>query len=272
MTSCSVLSITKSALLPFERTAPTNTKERFVYTLACSLPWGLTIGKSIHGLGLFATAKFAKGQVLYTGSHIVIQDFGGGKVLLKTNIGSFVLETKKHGSLQPDGICHIYTFDAFTNHCCSPNTYSADERCDEAGGTYKTVALRDISPGEEITCDYDLYEYDAKQMAIAECRCGSACCRGRALGFMHWPEELQIPMLPRLEETLLGHWRAAHPRVLLRSVAAPAGVGIVRLADDSLTLVATRSFSPGEVVMRVRLYAITDRSCALESPASFRSS
>lgn len=53
----------------------------------------------------------------------------------------------------------------YENHSCEPNTLMLNQHCD--------IAIRDIHPGEEITCDYgslNLY-YDLK------CFCKSAQCR-----------------------------------------------------------------------------------------------
>ena len=224
-------------------------KNACVYTVECILPPGLTIGKSCHGLGVFSTHQFLKGQILYTGIYQTVEDVGEGIIILKTNTGIYVLDSRKHSTLQADGTRHLYSFDSYTNHSCSPNTYSADEQHHDTGGTYKTVALCDIMPGDEITCDYDLYELDSRDMGITECRCESPNCRRQAIGFMHWPEEQQIPMLARLEDHLLTHWREQHPRIFLRAVAAPAGLGIARSGDgDDLTLIATRDFAAGEIV------------------------
>jgi hypothetical protein len=50
-------------------------------------------------------------------------------------------------------------------------------------------------PGEEITCDYDLFEWDARDKGISKCECGAPNCRGAALGFKFLPFDLQCEMI-----------------------------------------------------------------------------
>jgi uncharacterized protein len=68
----------------------------------------------------------------------------------------------------------------FINHSCEPNVGFA--------GNIVLVAMRDISPGEELTTDYALFDdYDG---AMA-CRCGTPSCRG-TIGGRDWQRpELQ---------------------------------------------------------------------------------
>jgi uncharacterized protein len=55
----------------------------------------------------------------------------------------------------------------FLNHSCEPNVGFA--------GNTVLVAMRDISPGEELTTDYVLFDdYDGSM----ECQCGTPSCRG----------------------------------------------------------------------------------------------
>lgn len=54
----------------------------------------------------------------------------------------------------------------FINHSCGPNVGFA--------GNTVLVAIRDISPGEELTADYALFDdYDG----MMQCRCGTPSCR-----------------------------------------------------------------------------------------------
>lgn len=43
--------------------------------------------------------------------------------------------------------------------------------------------MRDIKPGEEVTCDYALFDYHCNGHEIEVCACGSHKCRGKMLGF-----------------------------------------------------------------------------------------
>ncbi len=68
----------------------------------------------------------------------------------------------------------------FINHSCEPNVGFA--------GNTVLVAMRDISPGEELTIDYALFdEYDG----MMQCRCGTPSCRA-TIGSQDWQRpELQ---------------------------------------------------------------------------------
>ena len=67
----------------------------------------------------------------------------------------------------------------FINHSCAPNCEAIDER-----KHIYIEAIRDISPGEELTYDY-AYERDGTEDEEAErlymCKCGAPTCRGTIL-------------------------------------------------------------------------------------------
>jgi len=58
---------------------------------------------------------------------------------------------------------------AYLNHSCDPNC-----EIDEIDGRAWIFALRDISAGEELSWDYNLYDDEDP----APCHCGSPACRG----------------------------------------------------------------------------------------------
>ncbi len=57
----------------------------------------------------------------------------------------------------------------FTNHSCRPNAVLRIRQ-----GRVEIYAMRDISVGEEITCDYGETHHEGK----LACRCGAPGCRG----------------------------------------------------------------------------------------------
>jgi len=65
------------------------------------------------------------------------------------------------------------------NHSCDPNCHLAI-RC--GSDTVRVVAIRDIEPGEELSVDYDLFEYEV-QYFPADCLCGSPNCRRSVRGY-----------------------------------------------------------------------------------------
>jgi len=57
----------------------------------------------------------------------------------------------------------------FMNHSCSPNTFIRRFR-----NLVEFYALKDIKPGEELTCDYG----ESHHEGMRRCTCGSEKCRG----------------------------------------------------------------------------------------------
>ncbi len=66
-----------------------------------------------------------------------------------------------------------------TNHSCEPNCGIKE--------LIKLIALKDIKKDEEITLDYDTYEYDW----VMKCKCGSENCRKTIRGYKSLPVELK---------------------------------------------------------------------------------
>jgi SET domain-containing protein len=127
---------------------------------------GLSICNSpINGQGCFATIRFRRGKKIaeYAGERIT--DLEARKRARNRRIlricdidGRWSLDGSRGGN----GTHYI-------NHSCEPNAYMKI--------TYGHVlffALRDISPNEEITIDYESTLHpDSKR-----CRCGTPNCRG----------------------------------------------------------------------------------------------
>ena len=58
----------------------------------------------------------------------------------------------------------------FLNHCCDPNCETEEDE-----GRIFITALRNISPGEELTYEYNLHDSDDTD---ATCHCNTHNCRG----------------------------------------------------------------------------------------------
>lgn len=220
--------------------------------IECQVPDGISIGKTKYGQGIFTTKPFVKGQVLYTGHYTLLDDDGVNRdITLVTQNAEYPMTTEMHTvaiGVAPNKKRQAFYFDAFMNHSCDPNTYSADEIDEENGGSYKTVALRDIPAGEEITCDYDLFELDSRDKGIDICECGAESCRGFAHGFLFVPENMKLHLAARLYSEVAQAWEKKRPNVLYFKVDPPSGIGIKSMPDGSMHLVATRDFSAGEVL------------------------
>jgi uncharacterized protein len=119
----------------------------------------------IEGRGLTATAPIAAGElVAIKGGHIVT-----------TAAPASLPERLRNSEIQIADGFHLAAVAEdeyepvmlFINHSCEPNVGFA--------GNIVLVAMRDISPGEELTTDYALFDDHDGTMA---CRCATPSCRG----------------------------------------------------------------------------------------------
>ena len=124
---------------------------------------------AIDGTGLFARAAIAAGEIVVVkGGHIMTRDerddVAGTLGPAEFQISDDLFIGPRTASEREHGMMHI-------NHSCEPN----------AGirGQIIIVAMRNVTPGEEITLDYATGDDDDWEMT---CRCGAATCRGTVTG------------------------------------------------------------------------------------------
>jgi hypothetical protein len=138
---------------------------------------------TIEGLGLFATAPIAKGEVVGT---------LGGRVIDDAELHQISRTRSKYSSAAiGEGVNVLLEDDeviARGNHSCDSNLWMRDELTLEA--------RRNIATGEEVTVDYAL------QTSVADwemaCSCGSPRCRNVVRGD-DW-------MRPELQDRYRGHF------------------------------------------------------------------
>lgn len=125
---------------------------------------------NIHGKGSFARSLIRAGEIVVV---------WGGNV--------FTIDDVKSGKLKPGTIAAISEHlvlaspldapenpDQYLNHSCDPNLWMHDE--------VTLAARRDILPGEELTADYAMWEWDEDWVAPWKCSCSSVSCRGMITG------------------------------------------------------------------------------------------
>ncbi|GAB5034579.1 nuclear protein set [Nannochloropsis oceanica] len=237
-----------------------------------TMPPGVAIRPNAFGLGLFATRSFQAGETLYITSCIYVPDIAAGKVTLRlTGSGEeYILDMQEHSVVQSDlpGKRQLYTYDAFMNHGCDPNTSSFVTACTNKELTYGMKALRGIATGEELTCDYNLFEFDAGDAAISLCQCGASGCLGAIKGFRYLRFEQALPRFAMAEPYVIASYLAEHPEVYFldlrsqhsRGYEAEGGVskggedevGIEVTFDEEggCKAVATKAWASGEVLLR----------------------
>ncbi len=155
-----------------------------------------------RGLASFAIEPIAEGET--------IAAFGGW-VADRSRFGQLD-RTTQGASIQIDNELYLVspapTDGDRINHSCDPN---AGMR----GGTI-VVAMRDITPGEELNFDYAMS--DSSDYDEFECGCGTALCRGKVTG-RDWME-------PDLQRRYRGYFSP----YLARRISSLVSAGATRRA------------------------------------------
>ena len=133
-------------------------------------------GTKGKGKGIFAKRNIKKGEtiVVAKGKVYTIQNY-------KKDVKKYRLDEDHLLQIDFDKFILGKNIARFTNHSCSPNARIKDR--------VKFVALRNIKKDEEITLDYDTFEYGSGW--TMKCKCGSKNCRKIVKGFRFLPEKLK---------------------------------------------------------------------------------
>lgn len=132
----------------------------------------------IHGRGLFVREPIARGElVVMKGGYVMTRAqrdeaerrLGPAEIQITEDLYIGVVRQEE----VEGGMIHL-------NHSCEPNL--------GVKGQIAFVALRDIDPGEELTCDYAMTDDEPYEM---ECNCGAAVCRQVITGHDWMRKELQ---------------------------------------------------------------------------------
>jgi hypothetical protein len=124
--------------------------------------------------------------------------------ILARSWGTVIPQRTMH-SVQLDFQTHL-DIDAplrYLNHSCEPNCgllIQPHRKCIELH------ALRDVRRGEELCVDYATFEHEIDFVA-QRCRCGSALCRGRVVGFKHLPPTHRKILLQQFGPYVAEHLR-----------------------------------------------------------------
>ena len=117
------------------------------------------------GHGVFATRFIAKGTLLWTqcAFDIVLQPTA---LAALTPAMRAIATTYGYVDHEGDTIL-CWDLGRFVNHACLPSMLSL--------GPHLEICVRDLQPGDELTCDYGTLNYGH----VLACRCGHAQCRGQ---------------------------------------------------------------------------------------------
>ena len=120
---------------------------------------------AIEGRGLFAVEPIARGEVVaIKGGHILTRREVAEHADVVGNSDIRIAEDFFIAALHEDEYEQVMLF---LNHSCEPNV--------GVRGNIIFVAMRDISPGEELTIDYAMIDGDPNEAMV--CNCGAPTCR-----------------------------------------------------------------------------------------------
>lgn len=140
-----------------------------------------------RGKGIFAKQNIKKGEII-----TVVK----GKIYTIKNSK----DAKRQGldenylhQIDWDKFINNTTISRFTNHSCNPNSGIKNK--------IELVAMRNIKKDEEITVDYDTFDYGT--LGTFKCKCGSKNCRKIIRGYKYLPEKLKKKYKGYISEYLL---------------------------------------------------------------------
>jgi hypothetical protein len=224
-----------------------------------SVPVGLKVRQARYGFGIFATQFFPKGSVVYVGKQLIIPDeFAEFRLILDNQQPSeFKLDTETHSVQFTESQRWLYLFDSFMNHSCDPTTISRQNAELKRHNQYETVALKDVHPGDEITCDYNLFEYDCEGKVIEKCLCGFPNCVGRVAGFRYLSIDEQRKRIKLVDDEVFAAMTADRSNnfQFISDLRCPIDRVRIDTPDPSKPdfhrIVATRDFQVDEIVYRI---------------------
>jgi len=132
----------------------------------------------IQGLGLFARAPIARGEIVAVkGGHVLTR---AQWTALEPELGPAEIQLSEDLVIAPVSGAERSGAMLYTNHSCEPNV--------AIQGQIVVVAMRNIAAGEELTHDWATTDDGDYEMI---CRCGSPRCRGVITGKDWMKPELQ---------------------------------------------------------------------------------
>lgn len=149
------------------------------------------IRKNSFGYGIYSKRNYKIGDLCYIGTFEILED-NGFHYIYETDNQLIVEEDPLINYVLLNGKRYRYS-DCFINHSCDPNIYCGiqTKNNDELNkGEYNMIVRKEIKIGDELTCDYEMFDWDCNGHSF-KCNCGSDNCRGYIKGFKYLNKELQ---------------------------------------------------------------------------------
>lgn len=215
------------------------------------MPHGVELKKNAYGYGVFATEFFPKDSVVYISEAQVIPNkYAEYRLIIQGMQDSLLLDTVTHSVQFNETERYLYLFDSFMNHSCDPNTISRQTPEERSNNQYAQVAVRDIQPGDEISCDYNLFEYDCEDKSIEKCFCDASDCIGRVAGFKYLTEQQMKKRLDRVELEVLNAMSSdpTNKFIYIDDLRCPTNDVEIQSMGEEYKIVTKRAFKQGDVV------------------------
>jgi hypothetical protein len=216
-----------------------------------TLPDSINIFKNQYGVALKSRKFIKKGTILYTGVYYEIPDDNTiYTIYIKTSDEEIlILSEDKLNSVKENNVRSLYGFDGFMNHSCDPNTFSSQTRKTNKYNIfeYDQIAIKDIEIGDEINCNYLLFDYECDGHCFL-CECGSKKCFKFISGFKNCPLEEQISLMPYVENNMLKTFKLDNPDIIFQDILNENKNCKIISKNNYFFLQSLKSFKIGDIL------------------------
>eukprot|EP01084_Bolivina_argentea_P065966 120248_1 len=216
--------------------------------LYSTVPSIAKIVKNEYGLALYAQKEFHIGDQMWIDKELKLLDEDlPQKIPLITNQGEFVLDKFVHPSWHayPEEFWGLYGFDSFVNHSCDANTHYNYVIIND-GCIYDAFASKRIEIGDEITANYNTFEWDSEGDEF-ECFCGNINCVKNISGFKHLPIHIKLQLLSQnLQPHIKERWEKEENIIVIDDLMCPEQVEI-----NNVGIISKKAFAKDE-----RIYSV----------------
>lgn len=228
---------------------------KYILEQVFKVPDGIKISKNAYGNCLVATKKFKVGETICEGIHSLVPNeniYDEYEVLIESEgeIKPYIISSLNTVEYENKRI--FYTWDGYMNHSCLANSYSYNYSATH----YLQIATKDIMIGDEITCNYLLFDYtcDGHQFT---CGCSSAKCYSNIRGFKNLTLDDQIELLNNTDECVKDEWLADNPNIIIiDDMQIDANISIPIMKNAYMKVVSNNEFKSGELIYSIDIKKI----------------
>lgn len=211
------------------------------------IPESIIISENKFGKCLISRKNFKKGEIIYRGKMVLLENDeiyeNYDLIISNSNNYNNLKLNKNKNFVQIGNLRQIYGFDGYMNHSCDPSTI-----CKNLSETeYDVIAYKDILEGDEITCDYSLFDYECDGHEIEKCECCSEKCRGSMRGFKNLDLKTQIELLDLVDEEIFELFIKENKIINCGEIICPDCVKI-KTINNLHSLISMKKYSVGDII------------------------